>query len=100
MGDTLRLVLAVAALLADLVAVAAVAARIGEFGFSANKVAALGVNLLLLAHLAGTAWLHVRFLTGTGAFAAVARWQTAYLPVYGAWAALVVVLFPPLFRYL
>jgi hypothetical protein len=25
--------------------------------------------------------------------------QTDYLPVYGAWAAMVVVLFPPLFRY-
>ncbi|MDE0229538.1 MAG: hypothetical protein OXJ62_11875 [Spirochaetaceae bacterium] len=98
--DTLRLVLAVAALVADLAALAAVAARIGEFGFSANKVAALAVNLLLLAHLAGTAWLHVRLLAGTGSFAAVARWQTAYLPVYGVWAALVVVLFPPLFRYL
>ncbi len=99
-SDMLRLVLAVAALVADLAAVAAVAARIGEFGFSANKAAALGVNLLLLAHLAGTAWLHVRFLTGTGSFAAVTRWQTAYLPVYGVWAALVAVLFPPLFRYL
>jgi len=99
-SDTLRLVLAVAALVADFAALAAVVARIGEFGFSANKVAALGVNLLLLAHLAGTAWLHVRFLTGTGSFTAVARWQTAYLPVYGVWAALVVILFPPLFRYL
>ena len=99
-ADMLRLLLAVAALVADLAAVAAVAARIGEFGFSANKVAALGVNLLLLAHLAGTAWLHVRFLSGTGSLAAVARWQTAYLPVYGVWAALVAVLFPPLFRYI
>ena len=98
--DALRLALAVAALAADVVALAAVAARIGEFGFSANKVAALGVNLLLLAHLAGAGWLHVRFLTGTGSFAALARWQTAYLPVYGVWAALVVVTFPPLFGYL
>ena len=98
--DVLTAALAVAALVADAVALAAIAGRIGEFGFSANKVAALGVNLLLLAHLAGSGWLHVRFLTGTGSFAAVARWQTAYLPVYGVWAALVIVIFPPLFRYL
>ena len=56
-------------------------------------------DLLLLAHLAGAGWLHGRFLTGTGSFAALTRWQTAYLPVYGVWAALVVVIFPPLFGY-
>ena len=97
--DALRLVLAVAALLADIVALAAVAARIGEFGFSANKTAALGANLLLLAHLGGAAWLQARFLAGSGPFAAEERWHTACLPVYGVWAAMVVVLFPPLFRY-
>ena len=97
--DVVRLVLAVAALLADIVALAAVAARIDEFGFSANKTAALGVNLLLLAHLGGAAWLQARFLAGSGSFAAEERWHTAYLPVYGAWAGLVVTIFPPLFQY-
>jgi hypothetical protein len=29
----------------------------------------------------------------------VERWQTAYLPVYGAWAAIVAVAFPILFGY-
>jgi len=32
-------------------------------------------------------------------FRALEAWQTAYLPVYSIWAALVVVLFPPLFGY-
>ncbi len=27
------------------------------------------------------------------------RWQTAYLPVYAVWAAIVVIGFPPLFGY-
>ena len=27
------------------------------------------------------------------------RWQTAYLPVYAAWAAIVVIVFPPAFGY-
>ena len=60
----------------------------------------LGMNLLLLAHLGGAAWLQVRSIRGSGSVAAEQRWHTAYLPVYGAWAGLVVVLFPPLFRYL
>ena len=97
--DALQQLLVVAALVVDVVALAAIAARISEFGLSANKVAALGENLILLVNLAGSAWLYARFLRGAGPFAALERWQTGYLPVYAVWAALVVVIFPPLFGY-
>ncbi len=97
--DALQLLLVVAALVVDTVALAAIAARISEFGFSPNKVAALGENLVLLVNLLGSAWLYARFLRGRGPFSALERWQTAYLPVYSVWAGLVVVVFPPLFRY-
>jgi hypothetical protein len=81
------------------VALAAIAARITEFGFTPNRVAALGENLILLVNLAWTAWLYARFLRKRGSFAALERWQIAYLPVYAIWAALVVVIFPPVFGY-
>ena len=91
--------LVVSALVADGVALAAIAARISEFGFSPNRVAALGENLVLLGNLGWSAWLYARFVGGRGPFAAVERWQTAYLPVYAAWAAVVVFGFPPLFGF-
>jgi len=97
--DALQLVLVASALVVDAVALAAVAARISEFGLTPNRVAALGENLILLANLAGTAWLYARFLRHRGAFADLERWQIAYLPVYSGWAALVVVVLPPLFGY-
>ena len=97
--DALQQLLVVAALVVDVVALAAIATRISEFGWSANKLAALGENLILLVNLAGSAWLYARFLRGAGSFAALERWQTAYLPVYAVWAAIVVVVFPPLFGY-
>ena len=97
--DGLQLTLVLCALLVNAVALAAIAARISEFGFSANKVAALGENLVLLVNLSWSAWLYVNFLRGKGPFDALARWQTAYLPVYSAWAALVVIVFPPLFNF-
>ena len=50
-------------------------------------------------NLSWSAWLYARFLGGRGSFAAIERWQTAYLPVYAVWAAVVVVVFPPLFGY-
>ena len=97
--DRLQLLLVVSALVVDAVALAAVTSRISEFGFTPNRVAALGENLILLVNLAGSAWLYAQFVRGTRSFAAVESWQTAYLPFYSAWAALVVLVFPPLFNY-
>ncbi|WP_251041401.1 permease prefix domain 1-containing protein [Arthrobacter sp. ISL-30] len=97
--DALQLVLVVAALAVDAVMLTAMLTRIAEFGFSPNKIAALGLNLLLLVHLARAGWLAVGFLRRRRPFAAVERWQTRYLPVYGAWAAIVVVVFPPVFGF-
>ncbi|MBI5771446.1 MAG: hypothetical protein HZA93_26970 [Verrucomicrobia bacterium] len=98
--DGLQVVLVVAALLADLVALWAIGARIGEFGFSPNRVAALGENVLLLINLAGSAVLYGRFLLGRGTFASLERWQTGYLPVFAAWGAIVVIVFPLLWRWI
>ena len=97
--DGLQVLLVVSALVVDGVALAAIASRISEFGFTPNRVAALGENLILLVNLAWSAWLYASFLRHRGSFAALERWQIAYLPVYAGWAALVVVMFPPVFGY-
>lgn len=97
--DGLQLLLVVSALLVDAVALAAIAARISEFGFTPNRVAALGENLILLVNLAWSARLYLRFLRRRGSFAALEQWQLACLPAYSGWAAFVVAAFPPLFGY-
>jgi hypothetical protein len=99
-SDVVQVVLVVSALLADAVALWAIAARITEFGFSPNRVAALGENVILLANLAWSAVLYIRFLRGRGSFTDLERWQTDYLPVYAVWAAIVVIVFPPVFGYI
>ena len=97
--DYMLVALVVSALLADAVALWAVAARINDFGFTPNRVAALGENIILLVNLAWSAVLYTRFLRGRGTFADVERWQTDYVPVYAGWAAIVVIAFPPIFRF-
>ena len=97
--DALQLLLVLSALVVDAFALAAIVGRISDFGFSANKVAALGENIVLLVSLAGSAWHYARFLRGRTSFAALERWQTTYLPVYFAWAWWVVIAFPPLFGF-
>ncbi len=98
--DRMQLLLIASALLVDVLALAAIAARISEFGFTPNRVAALGENIILLVNLGWSAVVYARFLTDRGSFAALERWQTAYLPVYSGWAACVVIAFPPLFSYI
>jgi hypothetical protein len=95
--DRILLVAVVSALVLDLLVLGTMVARIGDLGFTPNRTAALGLNLVLLVNLAGAAWLSARFLTGRNTLHRLERWQTAYLPVFALWAAAVVVFLPPLF---
>ena len=97
--DVMQVVLLVSALVADALALWNIIGRITEFGFTPNRTAVLGMNLILLVNLAWSAVLYVRFLRNRDSVAELERWQTRYLPVYAIWAAIVVVVFPPLFRY-
>ena len=97
--DALQLVLVICALLVNALALWAILARISEFGFSPNKVAALGENLVLVVNLGWSAVLYARFLGGRTGFAPLERWQTAYLPVYAVWAWIVVLIFPLVFGF-
>jgi hypothetical protein len=97
--DRIQLVAVVSALVLDVMVLATMVARIGDQGFTPNRTAALGLNLVLLVNLAGAAWLSTRFLTGHSPFHRLERWQTTYLPVFAAWAATVVVVLPPLFGF-
>jgi hypothetical protein len=97
--DWIQLVLVLCALGVDVFALANIASRLAEYGFSANKAAAIGLNLILLVNLGWSAVLQTRFLTSRLGFEAVERWQMRYLPVYALWAAIVVVVFPPLFGF-
>jgi hypothetical protein len=97
--DRLQLLLVAAAIVVDLLVLIAMVGRIGAFGASANKLASLGLNVILLVNLAGSLWLQLRFVRGRGGIGRLERWQTGFLPVYLAWATIVVVVFPPVFGF-
>jgi hypothetical protein len=97
--DRIQLVAVVSALVLDVMVVGAMIARIGDLGFSPNRTAALGLNLVLLVNLGGAALLSVQFLAHRSTLHRLERWQTTYLPAFAVWAAAVVVLLPPLFGF-
>ncbi|WP_433553842.1 permease prefix domain 1-containing protein [Micromonospora zamorensis] len=98
--DKLQLALVVSALAIDVLVLLEITGRItDEYGGTPNRAAALGENVILLVNLAWSAWLLLAFIRRRTPFAALERWQTGYLPVYAAWAWIVVLVFPPLFSY-
>ncbi|HKP08229.1 MAG TPA: permease prefix domain 1-containing protein [Microbacterium sp.] len=98
--DRMQLVMVVAALVVDVMVLVAMIGRIAEWGASPNKLASLGLNVILLANLAGAAWLQLRFAMHRAPYERLERWQTGFMPVYLAWAAIVVAVFPPLFSFI
>ena len=72
-----------------------IGANAGSIARPGNEALAAGLN-----DLAWSAVVYLRFLRGRGSFTSLEKWQTDYLPVFGAWAVVVVILFPPLFRYI
>ena len=97
--DKVQLIAVASALVLDVMVLGAMVARIGDLGFTPNRAATLGLNLVLLVNLAGTAWLSVRFLKGRITFHRLERWQTSYLPIFALWAVTVIVVLPPLFAF-
>jgi len=97
--DRIQLLTIISALVLDLMVLGAMIARVGDLGFTPNRAATLGLNVVLLVNLAGTAWLSWRFISNRLTFHRVERWQTSYLPIFALWAAAVVVLIPPIFGF-
>lgn len=97
--EWLQVALVVGALVLDSVALTTTLTRTIDGGLTPNRVAALGLNLVLLVHLVGTAWLTAVRAARRAPARRVIAWQTAYLPVYAAWAWGVVVVLPPVFGF-
>ena len=97
--DALTTLLAAAGLVTNVLVLAAIIGRIADFGWSPNRAAVLGINLILLVNLAGTVWVYAAAWRRRRPLADIERWQTAHFGVYAAWAALVIVAFPPIFDF-
>ena len=97
--DRVQFTLVITAWALDGLVLAAMLARIFEWGFTPNRAAALGLNIIILANLSWTSWVGHVMLHNNCPFARLERFQTHYLPVYLMWASGVVVLFPLVFGF-
>jgi len=89
--------LAFVALIINTVALSAIIYRLGEYGFTPNRTAVLGSNLLLFVHLI---WIAVSLFKSTfnkKGIELVEDTVSRYLPVYAVWTLIVVIGFPLIF---
>lgn len=91
--------LSVLTIIVNGIALSAIGFRIAEWGFTPNRTAVLGANVLVLGNLLLVSVQLFRVLTGKGEIAGVGRMVSLYLPVYFIWTAVVTFLFPLLFGF-
>lgn len=95
--DYVNFALIVVALIIDSVALSAIMFRLTSYGITPNRLAVLGVNILICANLLWIMISYMRFLQNKSGPAAIQNAVTKYLPVYGLWAAFVIFTFPIIF---
>jgi hypothetical protein len=81
------------------VALSAILFRITEWGFTPNRTAVLGVNMLILVNLLLVARQILRVLTNKTEIASVGKTIAFYLPVYFIWVVIVTFIFPLIFGF-
>lgn len=86
------------AVIIDFIALSAILLRLTTYGISANRIAVLGINTIILVHLFWILYATTRFLQGKAQPTAIQSAITTYLPIYGIWAAIVTFTFPIIFR--
>lgn len=92
-------VLSVLTILVNCIALSAIVFRITEWGFTPNRLAVLGGNLLILANLIIVSVRLRRSVKDGGQIGKAAESIAGFLPVYVVWAAIVAFLFPVLFGF-
>lgn len=97
--DILTLTLAASAVLIDVIALSGIVIRLSDYGFTPNKTAALGENIILLINLVLLTVGYFRYITGRQVFQSIVAMQMRFLKVYAIWAAFVVVVFPLIFGF-
>lgn len=96
-SDYINFALIVLALIIDSVALSAIVFRLSSYGITPNRLAVLGMNILIWANLIWIMLAYVRVLRNKAGHSAIQDAVTKYLPVYGIWAALVAFTFPFIF---
>jgi hypothetical protein len=91
--------LSVLTIIVNGIALSAILFRISEWGFTPNRAAVLGGNVLILINLVLVTVQLYRVVSKKGDISGVGKAIASYLPVYCVWVTIVTFLFPLLFGF-
>jgi len=92
--------LALLTIIANAIALSAISFRLNEFGLSPNRLAVLGANLLMFAHLLVVSYGLIKNLNGKATLQDVEAKIALFIPVYAVWAAFIAFAFPFIFQFI
>lgn len=101
LNDYINICLVLATLIIDLIALSAIIFRLSNdvYGFTPNRTAILGINLLVFCHLIGILFHYARFVSNKSSFQKLENWIAGYLPVYAIWSLTISITLPLIFWY-
>jgi hypothetical protein len=98
-GLILLLGLAIVTVIINGIALSAIWFRISEWGFTPNRIAVLGSNVIMLIHLLTVTYNIIHAIKKNRDMDPVANSIAAFLPVYAVWVMLVTFVLPAVFNF-
>ena len=100
-GATEKKILALLSVLtcmANLLALSAILYRLTSYGFTPNRTAVLGANMIMFAHLSAITYQLLKGIRNNDTMQAVENTIARWMPIYAIWTAIVVFAFPLVFN--
>lgn len=95
--DYINSALIIIALFIDLFALLAIVFRLNSYGLTPNRFAVLGINVIIGVHLSMILFSYYQYFKKKGSIELIHHSITKYLPIYGIWSVIVILLFPLVF---
>ena len=95
----LLLLLSILTIIVNGIALSAIIFRIAEWGFTPNRLAVLGSNMLILIHLLFVAFQLLKTFRNKSSIGEVGKVIATFLPMYFFWAVIVTFLMPFFFNF-
>ncbi|MBN2737427.1 MAG: hypothetical protein JXR70_10640 [Spirochaetales bacterium] len=97
--DVMNFVLVAVAIVVDVIVLAAMGVRIGQYGYSINKVVSFGLNIIMLGNLIGFFVCYILFFINKQGYKIVEKFLTSYLIVYLGWSIVGCFVLPVVFGF-
>lgn len=93
------LLLSIVTIIVNGIALSAIIFRISEWGFTPNRVAVLGSNLIILSHLLWVGYQLFKAYADRQEVKKIEKVIAVFLPIYSLWTIIVTFIFPLIFNF-